>query len=111
MNYEFQEMNRLKPRNRKMGLRIRDLESRIGLPSGPPRGRIGRIGDFRPALRRLRAISRLGAEGSMPVPPELMPMGARVLAQGYLNRVAMPLLGGWLLPRWMREQSDPASPV
>ena len=63
------------------------------------------------ALRLLRAVSRLGAEGALPVPPELLPMGARVLAQGYLNRVAMPLLDGWLLPRWMREQSDPSSPV
>src|SRR5438552_15536663 len=67
--------------------------------------------DFRPALRLLRAVSRLGAEGALPVPPELLPMGARVLGQGYLNRVAMPLLGGWLLPRWMREQSDPSSPA
>ncbi|MFL5734603.1 MAG: hypothetical protein ACJ78Q_15575 [Chloroflexia bacterium] len=70
-----------------------------------------RVRDFRPALRRLRAIPRLGAVGSVAVPPELMPMGARVLAQGYLNRVAMPLLNGWLLPRWMREQSDPSSRV
>ena len=34
-------------------------------------------------------------------------MGARVLAQGYLNRVAMPLLGDWLLPRWMRAPIRP----
>jgi len=38
-------------------------------------------------------------------------MGARVLAQGYLNRFSMPVLNGWLLPRWMREQSEPTSPT
>jgi hypothetical protein len=37
-----------------------------------------------------------------------LPAGARVLAQGYLNRFSMPMLGDWLLPKWMREQSDPA---
>ena len=36
-------------------------------------------------------------------------MGARVLGQGYLNRVAAPLLQDWLLPRWMRDQADPSS--
>lgn len=70
-----------------------------------------RIQHFESPFRLLRAISRLGAEGSIPVPPELMPMGARVLAQGYLNRVAMPRLSDWLLPPWMRRQSDPASPL
>ena len=62
-------------------------------------------------LRLLRAISRLGAEGAVPVPPELLPTGARVLSQGYLNRVAITRMDGWLLPNWMRAQSDPASPV
>src|SRR4051794_5609452 len=65
---------------------------------------------FRLPLRLVDAISRLGKDGAAPVPPELLPMGARVLAQGYLNRVSLPLLQGWLLPRWMREQSDPSSP-
>src|SRR5207302_9924289 len=68
-----------------------------------------KISSFESPFRMLRAISRLGAEGAVPVPPELLPIGARALAQGYLNRVAMPLLSEWLLPRWMREQSDPAS--
>jgi hypothetical protein len=63
------------------------------------------------AMRLLRAVSRLGVPGSVPAPPELIPAGARVLAQGYLNRFALPLLGGWLLPRWMRDQSDPTSPL
>ncbi|MEO8289230.1 MAG: hypothetical protein ABI670_22715 [Chloroflexota bacterium] len=62
------------------------------------------------AYRLLRAASRLGVPGSLPGPPELLPAGARVLAQGYLNRFSMPLLNDWLLPRWMREQSDPACP-
>jgi hypothetical protein len=62
------------------------------------------------AYRLLKAASRLGVPGAIPGPPELLPAGARVLAQGYLNRFAIPLLGGWLLPRWMREQSDPSCP-
>ncbi len=61
------------------------------------------------AYRLLRAASRLGVPGSLPAPPELLPAGARVLAQGYLNRFALPLLGGWMLPRWMKEQIDPES--
>lgn len=63
------------------------------------------------ALRLLRATSRLGVPGAIPAPPELLPLGARVLAQGYLNRFALPLLNGWLLPTWMRRQTDPASPL
>jgi hypothetical protein len=59
------------------------------------------------AYRLLRAASRLGVPGSLPAPPELLPASARVLAQGYLNRFSLPLLGGWLLPNWMREQTDP----
>jgi hypothetical protein len=70
-----------------------------------------RLQDFESPFRLMRALSDLGAEGSLPAPPELVPMGARVLAQGYLNRVAMPLLRDWLLPRWMREQSEPGSPL
>src|SRR5690349_12698268 len=71
---------------------------------------VSRGAGFRLPMKMLDAITRLGSEGAAPVPPQLLPMGARVLAQGYLNRVALPLLDGWLLPRWMREQSDPASP-
>src|SRR5262249_18683562 len=56
----------------------------------------------------LRATSRLGVPGAIPGPPDLLPAGARVLAQGYLNRFSMPMLGDWLLPKWMREQSDPS---
>jgi hypothetical protein len=59
------------------------------------------------AYRLLRAAGRLGVPGALPAPPQLLPAGARVLAQGYLNRFAVPLLRGWLLPRWMDEQSDP----
>lgn len=59
------------------------------------------------AYRLLRAASRLGVPGSLPAPPELLPAGARVLAQGYLNRFSLPLLREWLLPNWMREQIDP----
>ncbi len=74
--------------------------------------RSSRIQSVRPqmarAYRLFKAASRLGVPGAIPGPPELLPAGARVLAQGYLNRFAMPLLGGWLLPRWMQEQSDPA---
>ena len=80
--------------------------------------RARRTRDLRPytrnprlAFRLLRAASRLGVPGAIPAPPQLLPMGARVLAQGYLNRFAMPLLNGWLLPPWMREQSDPQSPM
>ncbi len=62
-------------------------------------------------FRLLRAVSRVGAKGAAPVPYELLPMGARVLAQGYVNRVAITRLDGWLLPPWMRRQSDPASPL
>src|SRR4029453_17051676 len=62
------------------------------------------------AYRLLRAASRLGVPGAIPGPPDLLRAGARVLAQGYPNRFSMPLLGGWLLPRWMREQSDPSCP-
>ncbi|MDQ6693808.1 MAG: hypothetical protein M3014_05220 [Chloroflexota bacterium] len=64
---------------------------------------------MRQAMRLLRAASRLGVPGSIPAPPELLPMGARVLAQGYLNRFSMPMLNDWLLPGWMRAQSNPAS--
>src|SRR5829696_1984312 len=60
------------------------------------------------AYRLLRAAGRLGVPGALPAPPQLIPASARVLAQGYLNRFAVPLLHGWLLPRWMDEQSDPA---
>lgn len=63
------------------------------------------------AFRLLRATSRLGVPGALPGPPQLLPAGARVLAQGYLNRFSMPLLREWLLPAWMRSQSDPASPL
>ncbi len=66
---------------------------------------------LRKAFRLLRAASRLGVPGALPAPPQLLPAGARVVAQGYLNRFSMPLLGGWLLPVWMRRQSDPASPL
>lgn len=41
----------------------------------------------------------------------MLPATTRVLAQGYLNRFSMPLLREWLLPPWMRRQSDPASPL
>ena len=75
--------------------------------------RTSRIQSMRPqmaqAYRLLRAASRLGVPGSLPAPPELLPAGARVLAQGYLNRFSLPLLGDWLLPNWMREQTDPDS--
>jgi len=89
-------------------------------PSSSVLRRSSRIQTLRPqmarAYRLLKAASRLGVPGAIPGPPELLPAGARVLAQGYLNRFAMPLLGpllgpgpgDWLLPRWMREQSDPA---
>jgi hypothetical protein len=70
-----------------------------------------KIQDLESPIRLLRGVSRLGLEGSAPVPPELLPMGARVLAQGYLNRVSMPLVGDWLLPNWMGEQSDPSSSI
>lgn len=63
------------------------------------------------AFRLLRATSRLGVPGALPGPPQLLPASARVLAQGYLNRFAMPLLREWLLPAWMRQQSDPSSPL
>ena len=63
------------------------------------------------ALRLLRATSRLGAPGALAGPPELLPLGARVFAQGYLNRFSLLLLNGWLLPPWMREQTDPSSPT
>ena len=80
-----------------------------------PRRRRSRVRELQPqmaqALRLLRAAGRLGTPGALPGPPELLPMGARVLAQGYLNRFSMPVLNGWLLPRWMREQSSPASPT
>ncbi|MEO6456834.1 MAG: hypothetical protein ABIO92_00960 [Chloroflexia bacterium] len=85
-------------------------------PEGRLRARRAR--DLRPytrnprlAFRLLRAASRLGVPGAIPGPPQLLPMSARVLAQGYLNRFAMPLLNDWLLPSWMREQSDPRSPM
>jgi hypothetical protein len=82
---------------------------------GSPRRANSRIRHMRPqmarAVRLLRAASRLGVPGSVPAPPELIPAGARALAQGYLNRFSMPLLNGWLLPPWMRRQSDPASPL
>jgi hypothetical protein len=81
----------------------------LGLHALSNRG--SRLQDFESPFRLMRALSDLGAEGSLPAPPELVPMGARVLAQGYLNRVAMPLLRDWLLPRWMRRQSDPSSPL
>ncbi|MBF6612837.1 MAG: hypothetical protein IVW55_06875 [Chloroflexi bacterium] len=75
--------------------------------------RESRAREWRPkvgsAYRLLRAASRLGVPGALPAPPELLPASARVLAQGYLNRFSMVLLNGWLLPRWMREQSDPQS--
>jgi hypothetical protein len=83
--------------------------------AAPPRRANSRIRHMRPqvarAVRLLRAASRLGVPGSVPAPPELIPAGARALAQGYLNRFSMPLLNGWLLPPWMRRQSDPASPL
>ena len=63
------------------------------------------------AFRLFRATSKLGVPGALPGPPQLLPAGARVLAQGYLNRFSMPLLREWLLPSWMRRQSDPASPL
>jgi hypothetical protein len=63
------------------------------------------------AYRLLRAAARLGVPGSVAVPPELLPIGARALAQGYLNRFALTLLNDWLLPKWMREQADPRSPT
>src|SRR5918998_5225963 len=63
------------------------------------------------AFRLFRATSKLGVPGAMPGPPQLLPAGARVLAQGYLNRFSMPLLREWLLPPWMRWQSDPSSPL
>lgn len=47
----------------------------------------------------------------LPMPPQLLPAAARVLAQGYLNRFSMPLLREWLLPPWMHRQSDPSSPL
>lgn len=63
------------------------------------------------AFRLLRATSKLGVPGALPGPPQLLPAMSRVLAQGYLNRFSMPLLREWLLPPWMRQQSDPSSPL
>ncbi|HEX8597740.1 MAG TPA: hypothetical protein VF952_04410 [Chloroflexia bacterium] len=79
------------------------------------RFRTSRRRQVSPALKRafrlLRATSKLGVPGALPGPPQLLPAGARVLAQGYLNRFSMPLLREWLLPPWMRWQSDPSSPL
>ncbi len=63
-----------------------------------PRRRRSRVRELQPqmaqAVRLLRAAGRLGVPGALPGPPELLPMGARVLAQSYLNRFSMPMLEG-----------------
>jgi hypothetical protein len=98
-----------------MGRSPRLRRSLLDLKPGETLRARSRIRHQRPKLRQayrlLRATGRLGVPGALPGPPELLAASARVLAQGYLNRFSLPLLREWLLPRWMREQTNPTSPT
>src|SRR5690349_3669639 len=60
------------------------------------------------AVRLLRAAAALGRPASPPA--DLLPLAARLGAQGLLNAQFLAAHADWLVPVWMREQDDPAAP-
>lgn len=69
----------------------------------------GRLGVERPALDSFFSSNRLGRPTGavLPLPLELIPIGARLWARGWLNDHALDLLTGWVLPYWATRQNDP----
>jgi hypothetical protein len=59
-------------------------------------------------VRLLRAAAAQGRPA--PAPTDLLPLAARLGAQGLLNAQFLAAHSDWLVPAWMREQDDPAAP-
>ena len=53
-----------------------------------------------------RQIGR-GAETTLPFPAELIPIGARLVARGWMNDNFFPTNRDWILPYWAERQFDP----
>ncbi len=64
------------------------------------------------ALDYFFASARLGhaAETTLPFPAELIPLGARLVARGWLNNEFFPTNRDWVLPYWAERQFDPRDP-
>ncbi len=50
-----------------------------------------------------------GAEIALPFPAELVPIGARLVLRGWMNRKFFPAHLDWVLPYWAEEQFNPRS--
>jgi hypothetical protein len=48
-----------------------------------------------------------GAETTLPYPAELVPIGARLVLRGMMNRKFFPSNLDWVLPYWAEEQFNP----
>ncbi len=65
------------------------------------------------ALDDFFASGRLSprAETTLPFPAELIPMGARLVARGWMNNKFFPTNRDWILPFWAERQFDPHDPA
>jgi len=65
------------------------------------------------ALDYFSASARIGrgAETTLPFPAELIPIGARLIARGWLNNEFFPTNRDWILPYWAERQFDPRDPA
>ncbi|MBI3741183.1 MAG: hypothetical protein HY257_05440 [Chloroflexi bacterium] len=52
-----------------------------------------------------------GAATMLPFPAELIPIGARLVARGWLNQKFFPTNRDWILPYWAERQFDPNDPA
>lgn len=73
----------------------------------------GWLGIPREALEKYFAGRRLGhsAETRFPFPRELIPIGARLVLRGWMNRQFFPSHRDWVLPYWAERQFDPQDPA
>ena len=65
------------------------------------------------ALDDFFASGRLSrrAETTLPFPAELIPIGARLVARGWMNNNFFPANRDWILPFWAERQFDPRDPA
>src|SRR3954451_17810369 len=78
-------------------------EGAPGCPIRPPKWWSGMVAGW----RLWRAAQALGCPA--PAPRDLLPLAARLAAQGYLNEQFCATHPDWLMPSWMRAQDDPAA--
>lgn len=71
------------------------------------------LGQFRiddDTIRHLTTFQRLGETLEVQMPTELLPIGARTVARALRTRAAANIGEGWVWPRWLERQLDPAAP-